>query len=352
MWKSIKLGALTLAALVAAGGIASAQEPKIIFAPTTTDISVGHAAHSSIPREMGFWEEEGLDVEVVGIQGATAGVQQVAAKQITFATVGPEVVLMARAKGAKVKAIYTYARSTIQRALALEGKGIEKPEDLKGKTIGVVAMSTGSVPYCRQMLVTAGMDPDNDVNWLTIGQGAQAALALKRGTVDIYCAWDTVVAPLEAEGMEFVEIRPPYHDDLIGNAIITHEDFLAEHPDIAAKVARGIAKSAIFGLTNPERAIRIHWKLYPATKPEGDEAENLAKSKVIFESRFSRFAVPEGVKWGENLESQWRGLAKLLKAEKMLPEDFDVTEAYTNELIDEINKFDADEIVAKAKAEE
>ena len=40
-----------------------------------------------------------------------------------------------------------------------------------------------------------------------------------------------------------------------------------------AGVARGIAKATVFGLANPEAAVRIHWKLYPASKPQsGDDA--------------------------------------------------------------------------------
>lgn len=346
----IKRSALGLAGLLAAGQMAFAAEPEIVFAPTTTDISVGHAAHSSIPLGMGYWTEQGLKVKVVGIQGATAGLQQIAAKNVTFASVGPEVIINARAKGAKITAIYTYARATIQRAMALEGKGITKPEHVKGKTVGVVAMSTGSVPYGRQMLIAAGVDPDKDVKWLTIGKGGQAALALKNGIADVYLAWDTVIAPLQTQGMKFVQIKPAYHDALIGNAIITHDDFLKENPEIAVKLGRGIAKATLFGLTNPEAAIRMHWKRYPQTKPEGDEAKNMASSKIIFQSRFDGFVLPKGVKWGENLESQWNGIADLMKKEGLLPKDFDVKSVYTNALIDKINAFDQQAVVAQAKA--
>src|SRR3712207_4799677 len=101
--------------LLAGGAPAQAQGQKMIFSPTTTDLSVGHAAHSSLPRYTKCWEKEGLDIDVVGIQGATAGMQQIAAKNITFANLGPEVLMMARSKGAKVKAVYTYSRSTIYR---------------------------------------------------------------------------------------------------------------------------------------------------------------------------------------------------------------------------------------------
>jgi NitT/TauT family transport system substrate-binding protein len=342
---------IPVAAFAVLAGTVPASAEKLVFSPTTTALTVGHAAHSSLPKYTKCWEKEGLDVDVVGIQGATAGMQQIAAKNISFANVGPEVLLMARAKGAKVKAVYTYSRSTIYRAVALKGSGVTKTEDLRGKTVGVISMSTGAVGYGRQMLLAAKVDPDKDVKWLPIGEGAQALLALKRGDANAWFAWDTAVAQLEAQGADIVHFKPPYFDDLIGNVIVVHEDFLANNKAAAAKVLRCIAQTTIFGLTNPEKTIRVHWQHYPSTKPEGDEKVAMEKARLVFESRFSGYSVPAGVKWGENLESQWRGVAKLMQAEKMLPDDFDYRSAYTNELIDEINKFDANAVIAAAKAD-
>lgn len=341
---------ISLAALALAASFAPAHAQKLVFSPTTTALTVGHAAHSSLPRHTKCWEKEGVDVEVVGIQGATAGMQQIAAKNISFANVGPEVLMLARAKGAKVKAIYTYSRSTIYRAVTPKGSGVTKTEDLKGKTMGVIAMSTGAVPYGRQMLQAAKIDPDKDVKWLPIGEGAQAALALKRGDAAIWFAWDTAVAGLETQGIELVHIKPPYFDDLIGNVIVAHEDFLASNKDAAIKVLRCIAQATIFGLTNPDKTIKVHWEYYPATKPDGSEAENLKKGRIIFDSRFSGYQVPAGVKWGENIESQWKAVAQLMQAENLLPADYDVKGSYTNELIDAINQFDAKAVAAEAKA--
>ena len=329
---------------------APAHAEKIIFSPTTTDLTVGHAAHSSLPRYLKCWEDEGLDVDVVGIQGATAGMQQIAAKNITFANVGPEVLMMARAKGARVKAIYTYSRSTIYRAVALKSSGLTKTEDLRGKTMGVIAMSTGAFPYGKQMLQAAKITPDTDVQWLPFGEGAQAALALKRGDAAAWFAWDTAVAALEAQGLEFVHIKPPYFDELIGNVIVAHEDYLANNKAAATKVLRCIAKATIFGLTNPEKTIKVHWQYYPATRPEGSEAEAMKKARIVFDSRFAGYHVPAGVKWGEKVASQWQAVARLMQAEKLLPADYDLPASYNNELIDAINDFDAQAVVEAAKA--
>jgi NitT/TauT family transport system substrate-binding protein len=77
------------AAALLLAGLAPARAEKLVFSPTTTDISVGHAAHSSLPRYSKCWEKEGLDIDVVGIQGATAGMQQIAARNVAFPTSVP-----------------------------------------------------------------------------------------------------------------------------------------------------------------------------------------------------------------------------------------------------------------------
>jgi NitT/TauT family transport system substrate-binding protein len=346
-WTAILLAG----AIGATSATVNAQDlPKLTFAVTTTNISVGHAAHSSIPVSAGFWKEDGLDVEVLGLGGATEGVQQVASGQIPFATVGPEALLAARSKGVPVVAIYTYARRPIYRIVALKDSGITKMEDLKGKTIGVPNMATGSVPFTRAALKTAGIDPAQDVKWLAVGLGAPAAHALRQKTVDAWGSWDTAVAAIENGGFQFNYIDPPWINDMFGNVLIASPDTLAKHPDYAVKIARGIAKSTIFGLTNPEATIRNHWKVYPQTKPQGnDPAKALKDAKHIFNSRFELLRLPQGVKFGQNVDSQWQRMAQMAIDEGLIAKDFDVKAAYTNKFIDEINKFDQQRIVEMAK---
>ena len=49
-------------------------------------------------------------------------------------------------------------------------------------------------------------------------------------------------------------------------------------------VARGVAKATLFGLTNPEAAVRLHWKLFPASKPQsGDDARLLEDALHVFD---------------------------------------------------------------------
>lgn len=347
--RSMVWSALFAAAAMSASVAANAQQ-KLTFAVTTTAISVGHASHSSIPVAAGFWKQEGLDVEVLGLGGATEGVQQVASGQVRFATVGPEAMLAGRAKGVPVIAIYTYARRPIYRIVALADSGIKKPEDLKSKTIGVPNMATGSVPFTRAVLKTAGINPDSEVKWLAVGLGGPAANALRQKDIQAWGSWDTAVAALENGGFKFNYIDPPWMDDVPGQILIASEETIKKYPDQAIKVARGIAKSTIFGLNNPEGAIRKHWELYPQTKPQSPDMEKaMADAKRIFFSRFDLLRKPQGVKWGENVDSQWNRLISMSIEEGLVPKDFNTKAAYTNQFIDEINKFDENQIVEMAK---
>jgi len=348
----MRRGLVSLLAVIASVSATAVQAAdKVTYAVTTTNISVGHAAQSSIPLGLGLWKDAGLDVEVIGLSGATAGVQQVASGQVDFATVGTDALMIARSKGIKVKAFYTYTQRPIYQVVALKGNGITKIDDLKGKTIGVPDMSAGSVPFIRSILKRSNIDPDKDVKWLSVGLGAPAANALRQKAIDVWAAWDTVVAALENNGFDFVQIAPAWSTELPGNVLIAKEETISANPERAIKVARAIAESTVFGFANPSASVRNHWKLYPSTKPQsGDDEKALKDAEHVFDARFDLMTLPSGMsKWGMNIDAKWQELAELTVEQGLLPKDFDVKSTYTNELIDKINDFDADKIKELAK---
>jgi NitT/TauT family transport system substrate-binding protein len=338
-----------LAVSLATIGIANAGE-KVTYAVSTADISVGHAAQSSIPLTEGFWKDEGLDVDVIGVSGATAGIQQVASGQVDFSTVGGDALLLARAKGIKVRAVYVYARRSIYRIVAPEDGDVRALIDLKGKTLGAPDMSAGSVPYARAALASTGVDSQNDVKWLSVGFGGQAANAFRQKVIDAWAAWDTIIAALENRGFRFRYVDPPWINEILGNVIVAREETIEKHPDLVVKVARGIAKSSVFGLANPDGALRNHWKMYPSTKPDVVNDETFKQARHIFDARFDLTKLEPGVKWGENVPAQWKRMAQMLMDESLIPKTFDVDATYTNQFISQVNDFDSKKVEEAAKA--
>jgi NitT/TauT family transport system substrate-binding protein len=344
------IAASTAATSTAVGRTAFAQGLyKTSMGPTTVDISTGHAGHSSLPTALGYWKAEGLDVNVFGVAGDTAGVQLVSGSKMDFMSLTGEGLLAARAKGVPLKAVYMHARMPIGRFVVPKSSGITKVADLKGKTLGMPVIHADI--YTETIFKEAGLDLNKDVKIVATGTGAPALLAMKRGEIAGWMAWDTIVAELENRGMEFTEFRPSTFDNLFGNAVVTREEMIKNNPKVVVGMCRGIAKAVHFGLQNPDAAIRIHWSLYPQSKPQGtDEAKIMSDSRRIFSSRFNDYELKGTKKYGESFAAQWDYVSDLMKKQGNIPADFDVKAAYTNEFIDQINDWDRGVIEARAKS--
>lgn len=323
---------------------------KVTFIMTTKAISPGHATFTSLQKDPAFWEQQGLDVEIVSVGGSTIAVQQIANGNAEFATVSPSVLISARAKGIPIKAYYAIVPSTIFRVAVPAASSISSPKDLKGTTIGIP--SEGSTPYkfARILVSSAGLDPDKDVNWLSVGIGSQAALALKRDQVQSLSTWDTMQASFENTGMEFKQITAPYVDSLIGQLLITSEDFLKDNPDTAKSLAKGIAMGTIFALENPEQTVKNHWKFYPNSKPQqGSEEQKLENAVHIMNARLGLMKV-EGwpdTPYGRIDPKVWESTVNASVEQGDIPSADVVGEAYTNEFISEINDFSKSDVLSQ-----
>ena len=346
MPKYLATVSLAIGTLLAAHA-AQAQD-KVVYALTTTNISVGNAAQSSVPRGMNYWKNEGLDVDVIGLAGTMIGVQQIATGAVHFATAGPETVLIARQKGLPVVAVYVMS-TPIYETVVVDDT-IKSFKDLKGKTIGLPEMASGSLPYARSAVKDAGLDPDKDVKFISVGLGSSAANAIRQKEIDAWSVWDTGVAALENSGFKFTKIDPPWLSKMPGNVIITHEDIAKNRPDLVVKFLRGLAKATAFSIANPEATIRNHWQMYPATKPQEVTPKTFAESVNIYNSRASRMKKADNRKWGEIVDAEWDSILEHSLEPLGDKGSAAVRASYTNKFIADVNNFDEAAVVAEAKA--
>jgi NitT/TauT family transport system substrate-binding protein len=308
---------------------------------------------SSLQEKPGFWKQEGLNVQIIGVEGSSLAVQQIGSGNADIASVGPEVLLTARAHGVPVKAFYAIVPHTIFRLMVPAESPIKSAADLKGKTIGIPSTASASYPFSRAILSSAGINPETDVHWLTVGAGAQAALALQRGQVQALAGWDTMQAAFENRGMKFHNLTAPFVDQLLGQVLIAREDFLEAHPETAVAVARGIAEATVFALDHPEETLKNHWQYYPQSKPrEGTDAEKLKAGIADLQSRLSEMKVADWPKtpFGYIDPASFDKTVEIALKEGQIPDAAAAKGAYTNKWIPEINKFDKARVVTQSVA--
>jgi NitT/TauT family transport system substrate-binding protein len=136
------------------------------------------------------------------------------------------------------------------------------------------------------------------------------------------------------------------------NGFLALEDTLHTRRKDAVGLARAFAKGTLFTITNPEAALRIFYEVYPAQKPIGkDEASALRDEMNILQARIPKWKLERGGvrRWGESSEANYAAYMDFLFKWGVIKQKVDVKDLVTNELIDEINKFDPNQIAAAAK---
>jgi NitT/TauT family transport system substrate-binding protein len=349
--RGVLAGALALPALTA--GNATAQTTRIRYLLTSPSPIVAEAPHSSVPDVLGFWKEGGLDVDVKPFSGSTGATQLVLAGSAEFTMASPEGFIAGRQSDAKAIAVYSHTREPIYTIAVVAGSPLRKLEDLKGKTVGVLSLSSGAVPVAKAMLRGVGFDPEKDVKWLPVGLGPQTANALKSNQIDALALWDWGYAILENLGYEFRHFTTPETSKILSLMLIGNEDFVKANPGPTAKMAQGIAKGALFTLTNPEAAVRIHWQRYPSSKPTNLPEEQALKDAVhVLQARLEKYRIQnrEIPKWGAFTKGEWEATQNFFFDTGLIGRKMEVSSYYTDQFVSTINDFDQNAIIANARS--
>lgn len=349
--KRFTLGVLATAAMIGGTGSCLAQE-KVVLTHALPQLSPSFAIASSLPTYLGYWKEEGLDVEVVTTPGAAAAAQLMAGGKADISYGNPSSAMTSVQKGANVKFYYTSIRGDIFGIGLPAGSGISDLNAIKGKTVGVSSFASGSTLYAKALLATVGLK-DPDYNLVEIGVGARAAALVKSNQVQVVSLWDEAFAALEKGGIKIEKVfKDPRAKNFIAGSLTTSAENLEKRRKMLIGVARGLAKAAVFEANNPEAAIRIHWKVYPQGAPRGGiTPEAIAEELKVTSARYPKHA--RGMmgtgKFGDIPKANMDDFQNYLVETGQLAEKLPVERYYTNELIDEINAFDEKKIVEQAK---
>lgn len=136
-----------------------------------------------VAYEKGYFEECGLDVELLVITADTATLM--ASEELDCYELTPDQ-FKPMENGLEVKIIDSLHKGCIQGAAAPES-GIETVADLEGKTVAAKVGGIAQIQISSEM-VKRGLDPKK-VNWVTY-ENAEAQLAMENGEVDAFAAYD------------------------------------------------------------------------------------------------------------------------------------------------------------------
>ena len=147
-------------------------------------VHVAFAANQApawVAREAGYFEAQGLDVEIIRIGGSSTVVQGMVAGEIDLAHVGASAVIEASLAGADLAILAATVKLPLFRLMA--NPALKSPSDLKGKKVGVTRFGATSDFLVRWALTNKwGLAPDRDVPLIQVGGMPEPAA--KAGAID------------------------------------------------------------------------------------------------------------------------------------------------------------------------
>jgi len=197
---------IMLLAFLLASPLTAPAQTRIRVGTCARTLTAGVGSQFAVAQKLGWFAQEGLDVEVVPLTGSTDCVKFVATREFLITLPSMEPLAIARQQGVRIKNFYT-AYQTPGYAIAVPAESpIQKLADLKGKTIGVTNMASSGVIIARALAATSGLNPDTDINLVVAGEGAQPAALLRSKQIDALSQFDTQYALIENAG---VKLRIP-----------------------------------------------------------------------------------------------------------------------------------------------
>ena len=354
---------LTAAAVVAiatgllpsAGNTQAAKKFRLGW-PSPLSVSM---AHISFGTELGFFKQQGLEIEVnSSTQGSFLVMQQLLAGNLDGIYVALESPiigeLMHKTKFA-LKFPYNYIRRSLWEIVVLDESPIRTLEDLRGKTIGVGGVSWGNLPVTKALLASSGIKSD-DFSFLGVGVGGPAFRALTTKQVDALNLYETMHATLEANGVKLRRVPlPAEYTDHSSQGFAFREDQITNGADLVIRFGRAMAESTVACNANVEGCVKSFWKENPTLKPiEGSEEAKLRRDSYVVRMRMDRllwFRDGEPQQIGRFSDEDFRLVIQELQRGEVIPKtDLAPNRFYTNEFIEKINDFDKSAVIAIAKA--
>lgn len=128
----------------------------------------------------GYFEREGLDVEVVLMRGTAPAVQALISHSILAGLVANDGPIAAVEQGLDLAMVASGSKIT---HMLIGGKNYKTWEDLRGSTLGSSTLTSGTAFVLRRALKAKGLEYPRDYKLLSVGGTATSFAALKAGQI-------------------------------------------------------------------------------------------------------------------------------------------------------------------------
>ena len=274
-----------------------------------------------VAKEKGFWNEQGLDVEVRSGGVGIAPIKVVVSGDAQFGVATGDQLLLAREEDVPVVAVALAYTDNPLAWITRTSSGIKTAKDFKGKKIGLTFID--DEPLFNALTARVGLNPKNDVQVVPVKFDTSPFL---RGEVDAFPVYRNtqgieLAAELAKQGQE-THVVGVADEKVVSysNLYFTSKNFEAKHPDIVRKFVAGVLKGWAYAQEHPDEAAEI------VAKYDRENKVDVIKQCVRATSKLVKPGASDQI--GKMTEAGWQSTQQILLEAKQLKKPLDLGAAF------------------------
>ena len=241
----------------------------VCFLFTLVNLSTGYAAdklvgiHSAIAisqslpwiaRETGIFRKNNLDFDLVLMRSAGTAAAAMVGGETDVGLIGGIGIVSAYVQGAQDFVIVGAVKNILTHSIVAKPE-IKRPEELKGKSIGVNRIGSNNHYFALQVLQRIGLDP-KDVTFRQTGGDTADLIALLNGSVDA-SAMLTYGQNAVAQGFHYLIYGPDLRIPYAAAAFVTRRSVIARKPLVIGQFMRAMAEASKIFHTDRETTFKV-----------------------------------------------------------------------------------------------
>jgi NitT/TauT family transport system substrate-binding protein len=324
------VGWIALAAVAAGGPLVAGQAfgaDKVVMRINFTPWAM-HAPYFG-GRAQGFYEKEGIDLEIRPPSSGQQNEVFIATGREQFGVANVDSFVKARASGLPVVAVMADEPDNPFAIITLKKSGITGPDKMKGMKLAW--FQTNVMGLVEPVLHKGGLTR-KDIEFVMVARGAEVQM-LAAGQVDGLFGYSFGQAlTLEMRGFP-VNVFPvrDYGVKFYGTVIYTNEALLKSNPDLVKRFVRATMKSLIWTHDNIAAAM----KEIVAVSPDRDLKLESRKLELIY----GLYNSPDySQRFGLMNDAKWQSSIDILAESGDLPKKPVAKDMYTNAFVESLDE--------------